>query len=274
MLRQWLQARGFGPLGLLLWSVSLCAWLLIVGGDRLHVVLPLLCGGPSNATIPQGVFALDFAIQTVGWPALAGGSVLMVVAMMAPALAGPFLHLWYRSLSRHRWRAILLFIAGYLSIWTVVCVFLILTAYLLHGSTGSELGAGLVVAATGLAWQVSPARARCLARCHLRPRLSIFGVAAFTDAFAALPCRCPFAVDGSGRTSRRHRTDQAIEARPIGSGLSIDVAALPLGDDRWKEIGADDHRALCCSAQSGSKGKGKPRREAAVRGMPAVSAVI
>jgi predicted metal-binding membrane protein len=193
MLRQWLQARGFGPLGLLLWSVSLCAWLLIVGGDRLHVVLPLLCGGPSNATIPQGVFALDFAIQTVGWPALAGGSVLMVVAMMAPALAGPFLHLWYRSLSRHRWRAILLFIAGYLSIWTVVCVFLILTAYLLHGSTGSELGAGLVVAATGLAWQVSPARARCLARCHLRPRLSIFGVAAFTDPLLfglTLACWC------------------------------------------------------------------------------------
>ncbi|MEO5757131.1 MAG: DUF2182 domain-containing protein [Mesorhizobium sp.] len=163
---------------------------MIVGGDRLHVALPQLCGGPSE---PQGLYALEFTIQTIGWPALSGGAALMVVAMMAPALAGPLLHLWYRSLSRHRWRAILLFITGYVAIWTIACLLLILTAYVLHGSTGSEIAASLVVASAGLAWQLSPARARCLARCHLRPRLSIFGAAAFTDPLLfglTLACWC------------------------------------------------------------------------------------
>jgi predicted metal-binding membrane protein len=181
MLRQWLQAHGFGPLGLLLWSISLGAWVMIVAGDPFNFPVPILCGGSLDSAITKGAHLLDFSVRTVGWTAIVGEIALMVVAMMAPGLAGPLLHLWYRSLSRHRWRAIVIFTVGYLSTWMIACALLIAAAYLLHALAGSSLIAGLVVVLAGVAWQISPPRTLCLARCHLRPRLSIFGLAALAD---------------------------------------------------------------------------------------------
>jgi predicted metal-binding membrane protein len=181
---QWLQSRGFGPLGLLLWGVSLSGWGMILAGDGLHLGLPAICGGGPNSALAEAAYSLDFTIRTIGGPALASGIALMVIAMMAPALAGPVLHLWYRSLSRHRWRAIALFSVSYLVTWMIACACLMAAAMVLHALLRNALAVGSVVGVAGLVWQICPARARCLARCHLRPRLSIFGVAALADPLA------------------------------------------------------------------------------------------
>jgi predicted metal-binding membrane protein len=181
MLRQWLQARGFGPFGILLWSASLSAWVIIVAGEPFHFAMPILCGGSRDSAIGKGVYLLDLSVRAIGWPVLAGEIALMVVAMMAPSLAGPFLHLWYRSLSRHRWRSMAFFIVGYLSTWMAAYALMVVAAFFLHALAGSALVAGLAAVLACVAWQISPTRMLCLARCHLRPRLSIFGLAALTD---------------------------------------------------------------------------------------------
>lgn len=109
-----------------------------------------------------------------------GQSAVMVVAMMAPALAGPYLHLWFRSLSRHRWRALTLFSLAYLFVWTAAAVLLSKVATLLLAAHAGP-STLILVTTTLLTWQLSPTRLRCLARCHLRPRISVFGPAALID---------------------------------------------------------------------------------------------
>jgi predicted metal-binding membrane protein len=181
MLAQRLQALGLGPLGLLLWGVSLGAMAMIMGQGGSHVSLPVICRVAASPAIEEAANALDFTVHTVSLPAVLTGAVLMVAAMMTPALAGPLLHLWYRSLSRHRWRAIALFVTGYLAIWTMAFALLIATSIVLLSLAPSTLAVGLVVGLVGLAWHFSAARSVCLARCHSRPRLSIFGMAAVAD---------------------------------------------------------------------------------------------
>lgn len=181
MLKEALQERGFGPLGLILWSVSLSAFIAMAAGEGLSLNVPLICGA---ATIDGSAFTIASTFQTVGLPTLAANLLLMIIAMMTPGLSGPLLHIWHRSLTRHRWRGILLFSTGYVLAWLVACCLLLVLMLVLEMLVRpSSRGAWGVVAA-GFGWQILPLRARCLARCHLRPRLSIFGLPALLDPLA------------------------------------------------------------------------------------------
>ncbi|WP_085707621.1 DUF2182 domain-containing protein [Pseudomonas sp. B35(2017)] len=180
-LAQRLRDAGGDPLASLLWGISLSAFALMAVNDRVHAELMQLCVDGSRPVLAEGIAYLRLAGATVDAAALTGGMLTMLVAMMVPALAGPLLHLWFRSLTRHRWRAVALFLLAYFLVWLAACALLFMIALVLVSRTGAALAAASIVLAGGLLWQVSRARRRCLARCHLRPRLSVFGWPALAD---------------------------------------------------------------------------------------------
>jgi predicted metal-binding membrane protein len=104
---------------------------------------------------------------------------LMLVAMMSPLLIAPVQHVYSRSFSRRRWRAVLLFLCGYSVVWMMVGLgvlrFISVTGAVASGWTA--LGAGLIA----VVWQVSPLKQRSLNRCHAHRELVAFGAAADLD---------------------------------------------------------------------------------------------
>ena len=106
---------------------------------------------------------------------------LMVLAMMSPLHANAVRHLWVRSLSRRRFRAIILFGAVYITVWMLVGVLLLLGAELMkiHAIWGGL--APLLTLLIAFIWQISPWKQTCFNHCHRQPRLSAFGRAADRD---------------------------------------------------------------------------------------------
>lgn len=134
--------------------------------ERLHVRMPL------------------FAVSGAAWLWLVAqphvmhrspvrGSVLMFAAMMVPLLGPPLRHVRDRSLARRRVRAIAWFTGIYALLWIAAGVAMIWIAQRVH------VGIAVVAIAS---WQCSPAKQRCLNRCHAHRPLSAFGAAADLDA--------------------------------------------------------------------------------------------
>ncbi len=160
------------------WVLSLIAWLaLAVLADIDFFTLPIC----SSRTGALANLSLQLAFTSL--PELLLASCIMVVAMMVPTLSDPIDQLWHRSLARHRWRATSLFMVGYLSVWIIASAMLFLLAQMASSLVSS--GPVLFSACCCLAvlWQLSPAKRYALQRCHLRPRLSIFGARALLDPF-------------------------------------------------------------------------------------------
>ena len=157
-------------------------WWLPLGAACLAAWVVLAAGAAGSATI---------ALCTA-WPEspglrsparLAAGWALMVVAMMTPLLVAPLRHLRDRGFARRRTRAMLLFVAGYLTVWLAAGVALRTLALMPRwGVAAPAVWYGLALVAA-VSWQVSPARQTCLNRCHRRPYLAAFGMAAERDAF-------------------------------------------------------------------------------------------
>ena len=146
-------------------GLSLAAWAALLTGAT--PVDALLCAPADRHGSPLSLLA--FASPA----ALVAGWALMVLAMMPPLIARPLLHVHAQSLARRRLRAMLLFGAGYGSVWLAAGVVLLPLAWLLPISA---------VALLALVWQVSPIKQACLNRCHRLPALSAFGLAADLDA--------------------------------------------------------------------------------------------
>lgn len=108
----------------------------------------------------------------------AGGSALMFSTMMLPLIGPPVLHVRDSSFARRRLRSIVLFVAGYASLWLAAGVALLLLSMSIAGSPPLVAAAAIAIGV----WQCSPAKQRCLNRCHAESRLSPFGVAADRDA--------------------------------------------------------------------------------------------
>jgi predicted metal-binding membrane protein len=159
------------------------------GRERLQVRMPLLAvcgaawvlllaqrhemGGAAVCSMPSMPFTGSQAAS------LTAGSALMFAAMMAPLLGAPVRHVRDRSFVRRRLRGILLFVGGYASLWTVAGVVLLMAAAWIV-SAGSPVMVSAAVIAVA-AWQFSPAKQRCLNRCHSHSGLSAFGAAADLD---------------------------------------------------------------------------------------------
>jgi predicted metal-binding membrane protein len=109
---------------------------------------------------------------------LAVGWVLMLVAMMSPALILPISHVRLRSFKSRRSRAIALFVAGYATIWMAAGVVLLAAALAVRRFAPDPYLPAAAVLLLAIVWQLSPVKQRCLNRCHAHTELAAFGVAA------------------------------------------------------------------------------------------------
>ena len=101
----------------LLASISLAAWsMLALGGGDLS--LPAFCSaGALWAAAPS--LSLGLALLLNSPAQLAADWALMLAAMMSPLLVAPLRHVRDRSFISRRARAMLLFIAGYATVWMI-----------------------------------------------------------------------------------------------------------------------------------------------------------
>lgn len=111
----------------------------------------------------------------IGWEA-------MLVAMMLPLLISQVYHVYVSSFAHRRVRAIVIFLFGYVSIWTPVGAFLITIEFFAKMITPHSYVPAMAAALLASAWQCSPIKQRSLNRCHSCKTLTPFGTAADFDA--------------------------------------------------------------------------------------------
>lgn len=113
--------------------------------------------------------------QAVGW-------VLMLVAMMSPVLVAPIRHVYASSFAHRRGRSIAFFVGGYAVVWMAVGCLILAVERVAAGLMPQSYGPAIGVALVALVWQMSPAKQRCINRCHNHGPLAAFGMAADGDA--------------------------------------------------------------------------------------------
>jgi predicted metal-binding membrane protein len=114
---------------------------------------------------------------------LASEWALMIVAMMPPLIITSLQHIRDRSFARRRTWATVLFVMGYAVVWMTAGIVLQVMAFAARSALPPLLRfaiAGIIASV----WQVSPAKQWFLNRCHRRPELAAFGIAADRDVFA------------------------------------------------------------------------------------------
>lgn len=146
--------------------------------ERLQVRLPLFAA--------SGVAWLLLAAQphamhgsTVS--ARIAASALMFAAMMLPLIGPPLRHVRDRSFARRRLRALVLFTGGYSLLWIAAGVALLLASRSIDAAAADSPFLLPAVFLAAAVWQFSPAKQRCLNRCHAHSTLSAFGATADLD---------------------------------------------------------------------------------------------
>jgi predicted metal-binding membrane protein len=156
---------------------SAVAWIALIAapGDSSAVHSAMHpSAGVSFTTAMRAVLSVDrLTVAGINW-------MLMLTAMMAPALIPPAAYVRQRSFTHQRRRLIALFVAGYAVSWIsagvlIACASLALT--LLY----PPWLALTVAAAIAVLWQCAPIKQHCLNRCHALPTLSAFDGAAYVD---------------------------------------------------------------------------------------------
>ena len=158
---------------------SLIAWLLLALYWN-DLALPAFCSAGSLWNAPPVALSFALLVNAPTQPALCW--TLMIAAMMAPAIIAPLRHVHDRSFARRRTRAMLLFTAGYATIWMAAAVPLHVLALAAAWLAPTPPALLFVVLAAAVLWQVSPAKQWCMNRCHRKSYLAAFGAAADRDA--------------------------------------------------------------------------------------------
>lgn len=152
------------------WIILLFDPINLLGGHGSH-------GGHSNHG-GHGV-----ATETNFFSGLMLGWILMVLAMMLPKLISPIEHIYENSLKRKRFSSSLLFIIGYVLIWTIVGFLINLIIVTLNNNMPGSYIPSLVIGSIALVWQFSPIKQRFLNLGHNHRAVKAFGWSASTDAF-------------------------------------------------------------------------------------------
>jgi predicted metal-binding membrane protein len=155
---------------------SAVAWVLVIVLDH-SVLVPYLCS-PSSTPVSTGVAAFAAAISVNAPEGQALSLFVMLLAMMTPLLWQPLAHVWDRSLAERRVRAVLLFLGSYFGVWMLAMAVLALAAVALRIVAGSAAVAFAIAAGAAVLWQMTPAKALFLNRCHALRPLPAFGLAA------------------------------------------------------------------------------------------------
>ncbi len=159
--------------------LSVLAWMALAAGQ--FRMAPTLCPCVGAGTI-QSWSSMRMLLSANPPISLAAGWLLMLAAMMAPALIAPVWHIRVQSLARRRVRSTALFVAGYAAVWVAAGCVLMGIEIVAQLLAPAGLYAAGVVAITALIWQCSPLKQVCLNRCHAHRALCAFGAAADRDA--------------------------------------------------------------------------------------------
>jgi predicted metal-binding membrane protein len=162
-------------------AASAGGWMLLALQEAGHLP-PALCVSAVSAGGDMTTRLLaTFAVTTP--LAILPVSLAMLIAMMPPLLAPPLLHVWRRSLTRRRTRAVLLFVLGYLAVWLAALLPLVAASIALDSiSITAGWPAATLAATIALVWQATPLKQISLNGCHRRPPLAAFGLRAEADA--------------------------------------------------------------------------------------------
>ncbi|HEY4165441.1 MAG TPA: DUF2182 domain-containing protein [Reyranella sp.] len=205
-------------------GLSLAAWVALLSGAA-DAVDALLCAS-ADMRIPSPLSLLAFASPA----SLVAGWALMALAMMAPLIARPLLHVREQSLARRRRRAMLLFAAGYGSVWLAAGLVLQPLAWLLPSLAPGTPWVGVALAAlVAVVWQMSPAKQACLNGCHRQPALAAFGLEADLDALGFGVGHALWCVAACGPLMLLAESAQAI-----GLWLAMPAAALFILAERFE----------------------------------------
>ena len=187
------------------------AWLVLLLAATRELPLSLCLGAAGFA--PDFGATVDAMWSRAAPVRLIGEWTLMVMAMMLP-LASPMVrHVADRSFAIRRTRATLLFLSSYLAVWLAAgppALALLLLAKAGLSAAGLGSAAPLIGCGAAALWQVSPAKARALNRCHGTIPLRARGVHADLDlirfgllhgrrcAASCLPLMLPAMLAGHG----------------------------------------------------------------------------
>jgi predicted metal-binding membrane protein len=175
----WSATRRFDAWLAVLISISLVAWPLLALYWT-DVTLPEFCSAGRRMP-PSDSLNLAFVFNSAA--PLASGWLLMLAAMTPPLVVGPLRHIRERSFARRRARAMFLFVIGYGAVWMIAGMGLQVMALAAQLAASDTLVCLALSASAAMLWQVSPAKQRCLNRCHRRPQLAAFGAPADRAAF-------------------------------------------------------------------------------------------
>ncbi len=125
-------------------------------------------GGAAAGMSGMAGMGTSAAAARDAWSWAVGGLpswVLMTVAMMGPAALGGIGYTGLNSLRWRRRRAIAEFSVAYLAVWVAFGLLVLAAAAVVHRVPGP--GAVALALAVAAAWQLTPAKRRCLSGCHL-----------------------------------------------------------------------------------------------------------
>src|SRR5262249_54564712 len=125
-------------------AVIATAW-LVLALDGSVFSLPAFCSTGGMRALPLAA-SFDLALLTNGLPRFAVSWMRRAIAMMLPLALPPLRHVHERSFARRRWRAMLLFAAGFIAVWMALGIVLGVLAWLLDGAIAAPLGIGLAIA--------------------------------------------------------------------------------------------------------------------------------
>jgi predicted metal-binding membrane protein len=166
-------------------AITAIAWAAILAVHPLasgpgHDMESMAMASHSQATQAMDRHPVDVPLMSplafvTEWP-------LMLTAMMAPLLIPALRHVYARSLTRRRRRALTLLTAAYAATWSVGGLILQAVATALHAVVPQGEAALAFGVFPALVWQLSPLKQRCLNRHHAHPPIAAFGRAADIDA--------------------------------------------------------------------------------------------
>ena len=100
---------------------------------------------------------------------------LMVIAMMFPKLILPIRQIYARSFKRRRFLYAVLFVFGYISVWMLVGVFMIVTRLGLHLLMPNSYIPAIGVFIIAVIWEFSPVKQRFLNLGHDHVIIPVYG---------------------------------------------------------------------------------------------------
>lgn len=163
----------FAPVKASVLLTSLSAWggIVVFHGGGGHSPSGAVCGAGWAPWLSSEWLAS--ALQ--GWA-------LMLVAMMAPLTLPGLAYIRFSVLSDQRWRVSGLFLLGYFALWLLAGLPLLGVDAAVRAWPADPLWTVALMALVAYAWQCSPAKQRCLNRCHAHRPLAVFGHRATLDA--------------------------------------------------------------------------------------------